>query len=195
MTNTTTNTENTDSYYKKNRVIYFDKEFTDETLSSIIQTIIQYNMEDDTKEKEVEGFGGKYGRKPVTLYISSYGGSVYDLLSLVGVIKSSKTPVHTIAVGKVMSSGFILLCAGHKRFAKPYTTFMYHSILSVTFGKLQDMKEDVEEVERLQNILDDIVVEASNIKRKTLNKIVKEKRDWYFDISTALEYKLIESVV
>lgn len=107
-----------------------------------------------------------------------------------------KTPVHTVAVGKVMSAGFVLLCAGHKRFAKPYTTFMFHSISSYTSNnRIQDLKENVEELERLQDILNDIVVQSSNIKLKKLESVVKDKKDWFFDTDKALEYKLIESII
>lgn len=196
MTNNNYQPQDTSTFYRQKRIFYFDKEVTEESLSDITKQIIQCNMEDDEKEKDVEEFGGRYARRLITLYISSYGGSVYDVLSLIGVIKSSKTPVHTVAVGKVMSAGFVLLCAGHKRFAKPYTTFMFHSISSYTpNNRIQDLKENVEELERLQDILNDIVVQSSNIKLKKLESVVKDKKDWFFDTDKALEYKLIESVI
>ena len=60
------------------------------TVKDIIKDIFEINFDDDEKEEIYKD----WERKPIQLFINSYGGSVYDGLALIDVIKRSKTPVH-----------------------------------------------------------------------------------------------------
>ena len=62
------------------------------TVKDIIKDIFEINFDDDEKEEIYKD----WERKPIQLFINSYGGSVYDGLALIDVIKRSKTPVHLI---------------------------------------------------------------------------------------------------
>lgn len=177
------------------RAIWLSTEVYPETMSPVIEAIAQINYEDDRKEKQYEMEGQKYIRTPIKLYVSSYGGSCYDGLGLIGAMRSSKTPVHTYANGKVMSMGLFIAIAGHERFAYPYTTYMYHSISSCSFGKFQELKEDVAEVERLQTIVDDLLLSVSSITQEQLDDIHVKKIDYYFDTDTALSLSMVDEVI
>ena len=72
------------------------------SVKDIITKIMDINYDDDLKEADYKD----WERKPIKLFINSFGGSVYDGLSLVDIIKQSKTPVHTISIGSSMSMGF-----------------------------------------------------------------------------------------
>ena len=50
----------------------------------------------------------------IRLVISTYGGSVHEMFALYDMIKYIKCPVRTIALGKVMSAGVLLLASGEK---------------------------------------------------------------------------------
>lgn len=69
------------------------------TVKDIIKDIFEINFDDDEKEEIYKD----WERKPIQLFINSYGGSVYDGLALIDVIKRSKTPVHTVCIGSCMS--------------------------------------------------------------------------------------------
>lgn len=62
------------------------------TVKDIIKDIFEINFDDDEKEEIYKD----WERKPIQLFINSYGGSVYDGLALIDVIKRSKTPVHNV---------------------------------------------------------------------------------------------------
>lgn len=49
---------------------------------------------------------------PCEMFISSYGGSIYDALALYDIMNTLKCPIHTFAYGKCMSSAVLLLAAG-----------------------------------------------------------------------------------
>lgn len=175
--------------------IYLLDEIYQSTVSAVIKQINEININNDKKEKEFIADGNVFNRKPIELYVSSYGGSVYDGLGLIGVIQSSKTPVNVIATGKVMSMGFLITCAAHKAFAYPHTTFMYHALSSWGAGQLQDLKEQYEECVRLQKVLDAIVTNNTGIPQARLTEYQGTKTNWFFDTETALALGVIEGVV
>ena len=175
--------------------IYLLDQIYQSSISSAIKQINEINVENDKKEKEYAADGHVFNRKPIKLYVSSYGGSVYDGLGLVGVMQASKTPVHVIAIGKVMSMGFLITCAAHKAFAYPHTTFMYHALSSWSAGQIQSLKEDYEECVRLQKILDDIITDGCKIPQAKLTEVQVAKSDWFFDNNTALLLGVINGVI
>lgn len=195
---TTTNTGNTTvnaTNDSNSGELYLLDEIYQSSISGIIKQINEINLDHDKKEKEYAIDGHIFNRKPIKMHISSYGGSVYDGLGLAGVMQSSKTPIHVIATGKVMSMGFLLTCVAHKAFAYPHTTFMYHAISSWSHGQLQSLKEDYEECLRLQKVLDAIVTNNTGIPQSKLTEYQLSKSDWYFDNEVALVLGVIEGVV
>lgn len=91
------------------------------------------------------------GQPVIPIVIDSYGGQVYSLMSMIGIIKASPVPVATIGMGKCCSCGSLLLAAGNEgmRFMDPFATVMIHDVSSGAFGKVEDLKADVKEAERL----------------------------------------------
>lgn len=65
-------------------------------------------------------------RSPIKIYIDSGGGSLTDTFTIIDSIAMSKTPVYTICIGTAYSGGFFCFISGHKRFAYPNSSFLYH---------------------------------------------------------------------
>ncbi len=177
------------------RAIWLTTEVYPETIAPVIQQINDINYQDSRKEKEYQADGQFYIRQPIKLYVSSYGGSVYDGFGLLGAISSSKTPIHTIAFGKVMSMGFMIAISGHKRFSYPHTTYMFHSLSGMAWGKVMDMQESTEENTRLQNKLDTVVTTRTLITQERLDEVHTRKFDWYFDSNNALELECVDEII
>ena len=91
------------------------------------------------------------GQKVIPVVIDSYGGQVYSLMSMISAIEASDLPVATIVEGKAMSCGAVLLTFGEQgmRFADPNATVMIHDVSSGGYGKIEELKADVKEAERL----------------------------------------------
>ena len=102
---------------EQDRIYRLDHDLTDGDLD-LVKLIIKCNKED--KGKPVED------RKPIKVYISTYGGDVVTLWTLIQAIQTSKTPVWTINFSYAYSAGAELLVAGHKRFALKGTQTMFH---------------------------------------------------------------------
>jgi len=76
------------------------------------------------------------GQTVVPVYINSGGGDLNVLFAMIDLIKSSKLPVATVALGEAMSCGADLLAAGTKgyRYASPFSAIMVHEGLSGYVG-------------------------------------------------------------
>lgn len=177
------------------RAIWLTTEIYPDTVMSVVQQIYNINYKDAKKEKEYASEGNVYIRQPIKLHVSSYGGSVYDGFSLIGAIISSKTPVHTYAVGKVMSMGFMIAISGHKRYSYPHTSYMFHSISDHAWGKFSELVESVEEDRRLQHKVDTLVTTRTKITQERLDDVHSRKLDWYFDAIDALELDVVDEII
>ena len=94
------------------------------------------------------------GQEIIPIVIDSYGGQVYSLMRMIGAIKASRLPVATIVEGKAMSCGAILFSFGEegKRYMDPHATVMIHDVSSGAIGKIEEIKANAKESERLSKI-------------------------------------------
>lgn len=179
----------------KDRNIFFTSQFDQATIATISKAILEINANDSLLVKLYEIYGLSYNPKPIKIYIDSFGGYIYQALGLLGIMDTSKTPIHTIVTGAAMSCGFMMAIHGHKRFAYKHSTLMYHQASSGAWGKLKDMQEDIEETKRLQDLLMSLTVKKTNISLTTLQDNFDHKRDWFMDSHTALQNGCIDAII
>ena len=188
----------------KDRMITIFNDVEESTMSSAIEKIFQINKEDEAWIRNLHNVMNAAGVKftptaiempHIQVLLSTYGGCVYDGLSLYDAIKNSKTEVDITCFGKIMSMGIILLLSAKTRKAYRNTTFMIHEGSSGFIGKVADMEESVEESKRLREVIFDIIEKESKIPKAKLNEIRKSRMDWYFTAEEALEYGIITEII
>lgn len=131
---------------------------------------------------------------PINLIINSDGGSVYEALGIIDYIQSLDVKVNTICRGRAMSAAALILCAGTgMRAASQYSTIMFHEISSDIYGKSSDMKANVQHMEKLEEILLEILKTNSN-KDKEYWKNVTIK-DYYITPKDALDVGVIDTII
>lgn len=131
---------------------------------------------------------------PINLIINSDGGSVYEALGIIDYIQSLDVKVNTICRGRAMSAAALILCAGTGvRAASQYSTIMFHEISSDIYGKSSDMKANVQHMEKLEEILLEILKSNSN-KEKDYWKNVTIK-DYYITPKDALDMGVIDAII
>ena len=57
------------------------------------------------------------------------------------------------------------------------------------------MEEKLKETKRLQKMIEDITLEKTNISKKKLNDILKNKIDWYMSAEEALKLGVIDEII
>ncbi len=142
-----------------------------------VVTIIVNEFTQETAKKFYESFQKALdsGQNIIPIVIDSYGGSVDALVTMMELIDSSRIPVATIAVGKAMSCGAMLLACGNKgmRYVAPSSRVMMHHVSSVAWGTTPELKISVEETERLQQMIFEKVSKNSGQKKNFFLKLLK----------------------
>jgi ATP-dependent Clp protease protease subunit len=141
------------------------------------------NMRDDSKKDE-----------PINLLINSDGGSVYEALAIIDFINNLDVKVNTIVRGRAMSAAALILCAGTgTRAASRYSTIMFHEISSDIYGKSSDMKANVQHMEKLENMLLEII--GTNSKQTIEYWKNNTIKDFYITPQEALELGVIDTII
>ena len=187
--------------------LYINECIDKDALKSLNEDIIKYTTEinDILSENENElrscGYPIPYRNnivKPVFyLHINTFGGSVYDGLGIYNIIRNLAEKYKVIAYcrGYIMSMGIPIILAATERYSYPDTTFMIHEIATFDWGKLTQIKEDIEETERLGKITSNIITNNTSITQDMLDDWFAHKKDVFFNAQQALEYKLIDKII
>jgi ATP-dependent Clp protease protease subunit len=161
------------------------------SVKAVVENIIKINKLDDESDKKEKDFK----RIPIELFINSKGGSVYDGLSLINIIENSKTSIHTYVYGQAASMGLLIAVSGHKRFAGRLSTFMYHSVSNTIGGKLEHLRNRLDEVQRLQNIYDQYLLSKTKCEIEHLRSVQQNKRDWFISPEEALSLGIVDDII
>lgn len=153
-------------------------------------------------EKFFKFLGQDYKREEVifNFHLSSYGGNVYDGLAICDMLNKLDNDDNGITVnlyceGKVMSMGIPICLSVNNRFASKHTTFMFHDISTFTMGKLENIKEDIKETERLQKMVMDIITKNSKVTASELKSWNKKKTDKFMSAEEALKKEIIKEIL
>lgn len=190
----------------KERTITIFNDVEEGSMATAIEKIFQINKEDEVWIKNIQNIMATSGAKfnpsavdiempHIQILLSTYGGCVYDGLSLYDAVKNSKTEVDITCFGKIMSMGIVLLLAAKTRKAYHNTTFMIHEGSSGFIGKVADMEESVEESKRIREVIFDIIEKETKIPKAKLEEVRKSRMDWYLTAEEAFEYGLITEII
>ena len=129
----------------------------------------------------------------IYLHIQSYGGSVFSAFSAIDYIRSSRTPVHSIIEGCAASAATMMSVTAEKRYITSHSYMLIHQLSSGLWGKYEEMKDDMENCDKLMKMIKDIYAEYTKIPKKKLNEILKH--DLWFDAEQCLEYGLVDEII
>ena len=135
--------------------------------------------------------------KKIELFINTYGGDVYETLALYDTLQTVRCPVETVACGKIMSAGILLVAAGNKgtRYATENCSFMYHDVgTDQSNMTLTSAIKDVEHIKELRLRLNRLIAKHSNKDAAFWGRISGSHGDSYFDVDTAIEYGVCDSI-
>ena len=162
--------------------------------SPIIIRVNKFDEESAKKFQQEMALAHNTGQKVIPVVIDSYGGQVYSLMAMISAIKHSDLPVATIVEGKAMSCGAILFSHGEegRRFMDPNATLMIHDVSSGMLGKIEELKADVEEADRLNKIVYTMMAQNCGKADNYFMKLVDKKKhaDWYIDAEEAKKHNL-----
>ncbi len=174
-----------DHYQNEQDRVYILDTAIDDTTLELVKYIIRCNKEDAGKPVE--------DRKRILVMIDSPGGSVEVLASLIGVIKVSKTPVWTCCYCTAYSAAADLLACGHKRFALPMTSMMFHAGSACYMGSQNDINSAKKFFDGIGKRVSDEVNSRTKFDNKFLKKLKTD--DMYMNEEEALKYGVIDDIL
>lgn len=135
--------------------------------------------------------------KPIHLVISTYGGSVDEMFSLYDTIKFLPCPIHTIALGKVMSAGVLLLASGvkGKRMIGRSARIMIHPISGGLIGNVFEAMNEMKEFERLQELMTNALLSETNMKKEEIDKLMKAGYDCFLTPDQAIQFGIVDKLI
>lgn len=178
------------------RTLYLSKPIDASSINDIVKELNKIIISDSDISRfcQIEK-GLSYTPEPIRIYINSSGGSVYSMLGLYDFIRKSPTPVYTYTYGMAASAAAVLLAAGRRRFATAHSFVLIHSISSWFTGKVEDLKDDLKQTERLNDLINKLLAEHTKISVSRLADKDKYKEDWWISAPEALELGIIDEII
>ncbi len=164
----------------------------------VIIVVNEFNEESAAAFSAAMSLAQNSGQKVVPVVIDSFGGQVYSLMSMIASIKSSTIPVATVIQGKAMSCGAILASFGDEglRFMDKNATMMIHDVSSFAFGKIEELKSDVRESERLNKKVYQMMARNCGKPDDYFTTLIHDKghADWFLDAEEAKEHNIVQQL-
>jgi len=169
------------------RNIYLAGEITENTGIYVASIVRFWNRWDDEHDILVEN------RKPIKIFINTNGGDLFSTFTMIDAIAMSKTPVWTINEGKAWSGGFFTFIAGHKRFAYPHSSFLYHEGGTGNEGTASQFENYAIFYKKQIKFLEDITLKYTKITKEQYREIHKD--DYWMTATEALNDGVCDEIV
>lgn len=135
-----------------------------------------------------------FPERPIEIYISTFGGSVYAAISICDAILAVPNHVKTIGIGKIMSAGGPILCVGDERVMTENSFLMIHDINGGSFGSPSEMLAELEHIRQLKTSMASYFERFSKLKQEEVGKMFDDKKNYYFSAQEALEMGIVDRI-
>lgn len=164
----------------------------------VIIRLKKFNEEGADKFTEELNKAQDTGQPIIPIVVDSYGGQVYTLLGMISEIQSCKIPIATICESKAMSCGAIIFSMGQNglRFMSPHATIMLHEVSSMSIGKIEEIKSDAAETDRLNNYIFNLLDKNCNKPKNYFLDIIHKKShaDWFLNAKESKKHGLCNHI-
>lgn len=164
----------------------------------VVITVNKFDEESANEFANLVSAAQNTGQKVIPVVIDSYGGEAYSLLSMIGTIKSSTVPIATIVKGKAMSCGAIFASFGEEglRFMDKDAVMMIHDVSTMAFGKVEELKADARESDRLNKKLYNMMARNCGKPDNYFLDLIHDKghADWFLEAEEAKEHNIIQQI-
>jgi ATP-dependent protease ClpP protease subunit len=141
-------------------------------------------------------YAAAYPDEPITLVISSPGGSVFDgwvLFDHLRALSAQGHKITTVVRGMAGSMAAILTQAGDKRVIGPESYLVIHEPSSMAWGKTSDLIDELDVMKRLTRQAEDVFARRSKLSAKEI-KAKTLKKDWYVDAKQSKALGFVDAI-
>ena len=158
------------------------------------ENCLRLNQEILNLTRNLQKYALDYNTEPpkIFLHINSYGGELLAGFSSLDVIKYNKVPIVSIIEGCAASAATLMSVVASERYISPHAYMLIHQLRGGVWGKYSDMEEDMENSERFMEMIYDIYLKHTKIKKMELKKILK--KDVWWDSDTCIKKGLVDGI-
>jgi ATP-dependent Clp protease, protease subunit len=165
----------------RHRIVVLGQQVDDDLANRVCAELIMLAAED--------------GKRDISLYINSPGGSVTAGMAIYDVMQYVPNDVATYAMGMAASMGQFLLCAGAhgKRYAMPHASILMHQPHGGIGGTATDIRIQAEQILYLKRTLAERIAMHTG---QTVEQIeIDSDRDRWFTADEAKDYGFVDRVI
>ncbi len=174
--------------------IHLRGEITIQTCGDVIDQILEKNIPTFELDEEEETLVETPQEDVINLLITSSGGDMSASFALISVMKASKIPIRTIAIGEAASAALCILMSGHQRVAAPYTSLMSHQFNTGSEGPYHVLKNIMSELDSYHSKMVRLYVESTGLDEQYIKDNLLSEKDNWMTPEQALENKFVDLV-
>jgi len=129
----------------------------------------------------------------IYIHINSFGGSIFAALSTIDTIINCPIPIVTIIEGAAASAATLISVVADYRIMTENSYMLIHQLSSSTWGKMDDLEEEMENLKTLMNKIKGIYSDYTDLKQHELDEILKH--DIWWDTKKCLSVGLIDKII
>lgn len=168
-------------YLLQNRIVYVDGRIDNDLSKRIVKELLYLESIDPHKD--------------ILMFIMSPGGYMYGGFAIYDTMQIIKPNVKTVCIGRAMSFGAVLLCAGQKkeRYIAPNARVMIHQPSNeISKGKITDIEITTKASIDYKKLLIKVMSKHTG---KTYREIEEDlDRDNYLSAHQAIKYGLADKI-
>lgn len=133
----------------------------------------------------------------LVVYIDSFGGSADALAKMLATMDEVSNRFVTVAMGKAMSCGAMLLSHGDIRYVDKYATIMIHNIQSIAVGDSTHIRASSAEIERINRVFMGLLATNCGKTYDELQSIIKntvDSKEIYMGAKEALAFGICDFI-
>lgn len=164
----------------RERIVFINGEINDDLASLVTAQMLFLEAENP--------------KKPLALYINSYGGVITSGLAIYDTMQFLRCPVETLCIGTARSMGSFLLMAGEPghRSALPNASIHVHQPLGGFQGQASDIRIHADEMERTKDRIIRLYAHHTGRDYETVEKTLD--RDHFMTAEEARDWGIVDNV-
>jgi ATP-dependent Clp protease protease subunit len=132
----------------------------------------------------------------LTLMINSEGGGLASAYALIEVMRTSRIPIRTIAMGQCASAGLLIFMSGTKgrRIVTKTVEVMTHHFSSTNSGDYHSLKNSQVAYDHIDKLILTHYMECTGLSEKVIRKNLICEHDAYLTPEDTVKYKMADKI-
>lgn len=117
----------------------------------------------------------QYQNKNLTVWIDSYGGSVFAAAGIYNALKEHKGKVTVKVDGKAMSAASVIAMAGDEILMSPVAVMMIHNPLTVAYGNMHDLRKVADVLDTVKESIINAYIQKTGRSRNKISQMMDDE--------------------